>query len=144
MLPHEYLDGLYVLRRQEQADILESIGRVAQKESALTAGRVADHIRQRQEESWPLLEAIDSEIDRMTGYCSSFRYKFWLECHSLRGFIWMTVIMTTLCFCLWAPIDAYGQGGALSGPDIFIGVLAVLFYIWAIWSSVIPDYQPKA
>ena len=30
MLPHEYLDGLYVLRRQEQAEILESIGRVAQ------------------------------------------------------------------------------------------------------------------
>ena len=144
MLPHEYLDGLYVLRRQEQAEILESIGRVAQKESALTAGRVADHISQLREESRPLLEAIDSEIERMTGYCSSWFYKLWAASHAWRGFIWMIAAMTVLCFLFWAPVNAHGQNGTLSGPDIFMGIVAALSFIWAIWSSVIPDYQPKA
>ena len=109
MLPHEYLDGLYVLRRQEQAEILESIGRVAQKESALTAGRVADHISQLREESRPLLEAIDSEIERMTGYCSSWFYKLWAASHAWRGFIWMITAMTVLCFLFWAPVNATGH-----------------------------------
>lgn len=144
MLPHEYLNGLHVLRRQEQADILESIGRAAQKESALTAGRVVDHIHRLREESQPMLEAIDSEIDRMTGYCSSWYYKLWLESYNWRGFIWVVAAMAALCFFFCAPIDAKEHGGNLSGHTIFIGIMAALSFVWAIWSSIIPDYHPKA
>lgn len=142
MLPHEYLDGLYHLRNQEQAEILESIGRAAQRETALTASRVADHISQLREERWPLLEAIDSEIERMTGYCSSFRYKFWLESHSLRGLIWIIAITVSIATYFDGAIELYG--GDLPGYIIFMGLISILSFIWAVWSSVIPDYQPKA
>lgn len=144
MLPHEYLNGLYILRRQEQAKILESIARTAQKGSALTAGRVVDHIRQLREGSHTMLETIDSEIERMTVYCSSWRYKFWVACHEFLWFIWLATISASLCFFFWAPINARGQGGVLSGPDIFIGIMAALSFVWAIWSSIIPDYQPRS
>lgn len=144
MLPHEYLDALYHLRNQEQAEILESIGRAAQRETALTASRVADHISQLREERWPLLEAIDSEIERMTGYCSTWRYKLWATSHAWLGFVWMATIGAALCFFFSAPVNARGNGGALCGTDIFIGVMAALSFVWAIWSSIIPDYQPKA
>ncbi len=144
MLPHEYLDSLYHLRNQEQAEILESIGRAAQRETILTANRVSDHISQLRAERRPLLEAIDSEIERMTGYCSSWYYKLWLESYNNRGFIWMATIGAAFCFFSWAPISARGNGGALSGSDIFIGIVAALSFVWSIWSSIIPDYQTKA
>lgn len=139
MLPHEYLDGLYHLRNQEQEKILESIGQAARKESALTANRVADHISQLREERRPTLEAIDSEIERMTRYCSSRRYRLWAASHAWRGFIWAIAAMMALSFSLWAPVNAQGQSGALTGPDIFLGIVAAFFFAWAVWSSVPPE-----
>ncbi len=144
MLPHEYLNGLVVLRKQEEANVMHSVAQIVQEESVITASRAADRIRQRREEAQPQLEAIDSEIERMTGYCSSWIYKLWVASHASRGFIWMITAMMTLCFLFWAPVNARGQGGALTGPDVLTGIIAALSFIWAIWSSVMPDYQPKA
>ena len=69
---YRYLDGLYVLRRQEQAEILESIGRVAQKESALTAGRVADHISQLLQ-ALLRLKQLHSRITGLVDYLASYK-----------------------------------------------------------------------
>lgn len=56
--------------------------------------------------------------------------------HTWRGAIWLTAIFLILTTYFSGSIEA--RGGHLSGYIIFMGFMSVLFFIWAVWSSVPP------
>ena len=63
--------------------------------------------------------------------------KFRKTSYSMRGLIWLTAVSLVLTTCFIGSIETHG--GELPGYVILMGVVSVLSFIWAVWSSVPPE-----